>query len=196
MTDPLLSGRWSPSVFDPAYEISDGELEQLLTAAQWAPSWGNSQPWAYVVLRRGTSGHDVLLRHLSRGNAGWVPRASVVLVATTQTGTAPDGPDGKPGKEATDVYAWHDLGQATAHVTLEARALGLDAHQFAGFDHDAVAAALGVPAHRTVRSAVAIGRHAPGSTDDERLLEREARPRRRKDLSEIAFGEEWGRPWR
>jgi len=37
--------------------------------------------------------------------------------------------------------ALHDAGQAAAHLTFQARAMGLHAHQFAGFDHDALAEA-------------------------------------------------------
>lgn len=31
--------------------ISDAQLSQLLTAAQWAPSAGNHQPWRFVIIR-------------------------------------------------------------------------------------------------------------------------------------------------
>lgn len=195
MNDPrlheLLAGRWSPSAFDPSHELSEAELDTLLAAARWAPSWGNMQPWSLIVLQRGGPGHDVLVAQLRRGNLGWVPRASAVLIATVPTSF--DGP-GDPSSP------WYDVGQASAHVTLQARAMRLEAHQFGGFDHEAVAEGLGVPSDRAVVAGIAVGRHAPqtvdASTEDgARLLEREARERRRKPTSEIAHLGRWGTPW-
>lgn len=188
-TTPLLRDRWSASSYDPDHEIDQAELAALLQAAQWAPSAGNSQPWSFIVARRGDPTHDVLVSHLSRGNVGWVPRASVVLITVAQVGT---------GEEADapsfSDYAEYDLGQAVAHVCVQARALGLDSHQFAGFDHAAVARELGVPGHFKVMTGIAIGRHVE-PVGDEGLQAREARLRTRKALSDVAYAGRWGRPW-
>lgn len=192
LAEPLRS-RWSPSVFDTDHTISTTEIETLLHAAQWAPSAGNTQPWSFVVAPRGSAAHGVLVPHLSRGNSGWVPRASVVLLAATQV-----APDAEGGGPKSPDYARYDLGQAAAHVTLQARAMGLHAHQFAGFDHPAVAAELGVPDHVALMAGIAIGVHLEDHDDDpvgEADRERERRPRVRKPLAEIAFGARWGEAW-
>ncbi len=187
LAEPLRS-RWSPSVFDAEHRLAPAELETLLRAGQWAPSEGNSQPWSFFVAERGSASHDVLVRHLSRGNSGWVPRASVVLVSVTQV--APDA-EGNGGGRSTQ----YDLGQAAAHITLQARAMGLHAHQFSGFDQAAVQADLGVPDHHRVMTGIAIGlRGDPGGVD-ERTRGREEKPRRRKPLSELAYGDVWGEAW-
>lgn len=192
LAEPLRS-RWSPSVFDDEHRLTRDQVETLLHAAQWAPSWGNSQPWAFLVAERGSAGHDVLVRHLSRGNSGWVPRASVVLVTAAQVGPGPDGSDDKGWRGAD--YALHDLGQAAAHLTLQARALGLHAHQFAGFDHEAVHDELGVPAWFRVMTGIAVGLR--GNPDDvpERDREREQRQRHRRPLADFVWGDAWGDPW-
>src|SRR5262249_62348344 len=44
---PLLAGRWSPTTFDASHQLAAAEIEALLEAARWAPSAGNSQPWAF-----------------------------------------------------------------------------------------------------------------------------------------------------
>lgn len=191
LVEPLRS-RWSPSVFDTEHTLSSEEIETLLTAAQWAPSWGNTQPWAFVVAQRGDAAHQVVVVHLSRGNFGWVPRASVVLVAATQV--APDPETGEGGGDA--AYACHDLGQAAAHLTLQARAMGLHAHQFAGFDREAVAAELGIPQHYRVLSGIAVGVHGDPAEVDERTREKQQRVRRRKPLDEFVHAGRWDRPWR
>lgn len=189
LAEPLRS-RWSPSIFDDEHRLSHEEIGRLLHAAQWAPSSGNSQPWAFVVAERGSASHAVLVAHLSRGNSGWVPRASVVLVATTQV--APDE-DGNGGR--SEALAHYDLGQAAAHVTLQAQAMGLHAHQFGGFDRAAVAAELGVPGHVQVLSGIAIGVRGDPEDVPERDQEREQRTRARKPLAGMVHGAAWGQPW-
>ncbi|WP_246081724.1 nitroreductase family protein [Nocardioides litoris] len=183
LAEPLRS-RWSPSVYDAAHTLTDDEVALLLEAARWAPSAGNSQPWRFVVAPRGSAAHAALLPHLSRGNSGWVPRASLVLVA---------------GCEVVDVkspeVARHDLGQAVAHVTLQARAMGLHTHQFAGFDHEAAAAALGVPDSVRLVAGIAVGVPGDPAEVDERDADRDRRERSRRPLAEIAYVDGW-RPWR
>ncbi|HAZ27764.1 TPA: hypothetical protein DCY67_03975 [Candidatus Acetothermia bacterium] len=45
-----ISGRRSVLRFE-ATPVSDGELEAILEAGRWAPSYANSQPWTFVVVR-------------------------------------------------------------------------------------------------------------------------------------------------
>ena len=189
LAEPMRS-RWSPSIFDPEHRLSAEEIETLLHAAQWAPSYGNTQPWAFLVAERGSASHGVLLPHLRPGNARWVPRASVVFVTAAQVAADPTGNDLKGA-----LYACHDLGQAAAQLSLQARAMGLHAHQFGGFDREAVAAELGVPDYFRVMSGIAVG--VRGNPDDvpEKDREREQRERWRKPLAEFAYGESWGQPW-
>lgn len=188
---PLLRERWSTRLFDPGYELSEDDLDRLLEAARWSPSAGNSQPWAFLVTKRGDEAHQKFVATLSRGNSGWVPTASVVLVSLHRIGDDED-----PSLTFSD-YAAYDLGQAVAHLTVQASSMGLHVHQFAGFDHAAVAAAFGVPASWAVTTGIAIGRHAsPEQREaaDPGLREREQKPRVRKPVSDFVFAGEFGRP--
>ena len=189
LAEPMWSRR-SVSVFDPAHVLTNEQITLLLTAARWAPSCGNAQPASFLVAERGSPSHQVLTRHLSRGNSRWVPRASAVFISGAQFAPDEQGEGGfKPR------YADYDLGQAAAHLTLQARAMGLHAHQFAGFDKEAVAEELGVPAYVRLMSGIAVG--MPGDPDDvpEADRERERKVRRRRSLSELAHGDRWGEPW-
>ncbi|HET6152848.1 MAG TPA: nitroreductase family protein [Marmoricola sp.] len=186
---PFLRDRWSTRIFDPAYVLEEGDLARLLEAARWAPSAGNSQPWAFLTTLRGDAGHGLFVETLSRGNSGWVPTASAVLISLYR-----QGDDEDPTLTYSD-YAAYDLGQAVAHLTVQAQTMGLSVHQFAGFDHDRVAEAFGVPAAWAVTTGIAIGRHAPGHIDaDPSLLEREKRPRERNELDSFVFGARFGVP--
>jgi nitroreductase len=185
LAEPMRS-RWSASVYDDAHRLGDNEIETLLHAAQWAPSAGNSQPWLLFVCVPGTANHDRLVATLSRGNSGWVPRASVVFVtaAHVRSGDEPDAP-------AFSDYALYDVGQAAAHLTLQARAMGLHAHQFAGFDHDALAGALGVPATHQILTGIAVGVPGDPADVDERTAARDHRDRVRKPFGEWVRHGRW-----
>ncbi len=182
-----MRSRWSPVVFDPAHVIAAEEVRLLLDAARWAPSWGNSQPWHFLVCERGTSLHTALVSTLSRGNTGWVPNASVVFVGAVRT-AASDGAEPSP-------YGSYDAGQAAAHLTLQARSMGLHAHQFAGFDHEAMAERAGVPDGFTLLAGIAVGRHGQPDVVDEATAAKEQRTRVRREVEEFAFTGAWGRSW-
>lgn len=189
--DEPLRSRWSPSIFDAQHTLGDEEIRTLLHAAQWAPSDGNRQPWRFVVAERGSAAHGILVPQLSRGNSGWVPRASVVFIACAQV-----APDEHGEGQHDPAYGYYDLGQAAAHLTLQARAMGLHAHQFKGFDRDAVAAGLGAPSYIRVVSGIAVGVRGEPDEVPERDRGREQKVRRRRPLAETAYDATWGRPWR
>lgn len=189
LAEPLRS-RWSPSVYDDAHTLDRSEIDQLLHAAQWAPSAGNSQPWVFFVCDRGSANHDRLVARLSRGNSGWVPRAAVVFLtaAHVSTGADADAP-------AYSDYALYDVGQAAAHLTLQARSMGLHSHQFAGFDHEALAKDLDLPATHVLLTGIAVGRQGDPASVDERTAQRDHRVRERVGLDEVARAGTWTEPW-
>lgn len=158
---PLLAARWSPTSFDPSTTVTETEVESMLEAARWAPSAGNSQPWAFIVGRRGEPDHHRLVRHLTKGSSAWAPSASL-LVANLSHRLVED----------TDweysEFSTYDLGQAVAHMTIQAQSLGLAVRQFRAFDRDGIAAEFDVSAHWEVTTMSAIGevaaRNAPSTT--------------------------------
>jgi nitroreductase len=181
MTDaplhPLLARRWSPTVFDESYDAGAAEVESLLEAARWAPSAGNSQPWAFITARRGDAVHPRLLRHLAPSAARWAPTASILVVNLCRRYV-----------EDTDwefsEFALYDLGQAVAHMTVQAQSLRLFARQFRAFDRAGLAAEFAVPGHWQVTSMSAFGRLPAGTATPEP----ETAPSRwRRSLSEIAW---------
>ena len=164
-------------MFDESYEASPVEVESLLDAARWAPSAGNSQPWAFITARRGDAVHARLVRHLAPSAARWAPTASILVVNLCHRYV-----------EDTDwefsEFALYDLGQAVAHMTVQAQSLGLFARQFRAFDQAGIGVEFDVPKHWQVTSMSAFGRLPVGSA---------AHPtdaggsRRRRSLSELSW---------
>jgi nitroreductase len=147
----LPAARWSPSEFDPSDVVSAAEVESLLEAARWAPSAGNSQPWAFIVGRRGEPDHKRLVRYLSKSSARWATTAGVLIANLSHRLV-----------EDTDweysEFSLYDLGQAVAHMSFQAQSLGLHVRQFRAFDREGLTAEFEVPSHWEVTTMSAIGR--------------------------------------
>ena len=173
---PLLAERWSPRGFDRAHEIGDEALTALLEAARWAPSAQNSQPWRFLVTRRGEAAHSRLFAALAPGNQAWAGAASALVFVAARTA----GDDGRP-----QPWALYDTGQAVAALVTQAQADGLSVHQMGGFDTDAVRAEFGLPDALTPVVVLAIGQADGPAGLPELLAAREAAPRARRPLSDL-----------
>lgn len=173
---PLLAERWSPRGFDSAHELSDQALTALLEAARWAPSAQNTQPWRFLVTRRGEQAHGRLFSALAPGNRAWAGAASALILVAART----EGDDG-----GHQPWALYDTGQAVAALVTQAQANGLAVHQMGGFDIAAVRAEFGLSDALTPVVVLAIGLR--GSTTDlpEQLAERETAPRTRRPVSDL-----------
>jgi nitroreductase len=175
---PLLATRWSPVVFESTHEATVNEVEALLEAARWAPSAGNSQPWAFIVGFRGDAVHSQLIGHLTGSSARWAPTASLLVANLAHRFVA----DTDEEVEYSE-FALYDLGQAVAHMTVQARAMGWQARQFRAFDRDGIATEFAVPPHWEVTSMSAFGvapdpaegRESPAEPSERREASRERR---------------------
>jgi nitroreductase len=176
---PLLAGRRSPRAFDPAAVLTDDELSALLEAARWAPSSGNSQPWRFVVGRRGDARHKEIFNRLTSRNQRWAGRASALLVAAYRQADDAGAPLS---------HGPYDLGQAVAHLSVQAQALGLYVHQMAGFDPDGLHADLNLPTDVRPHVVVAIGRLGDPTTLPEDLFVRETAERTRLAQTDLLLG--------
>lgn len=83
---------------------------------------------------------------------------------------------------------------ATGNLLAEATARGLISHPMGGFDKEAVRAAFRVPEDYAPVTVIALGHHDP-ELEDDLLIRRETRDRRRRPLDETAFGSAFGEPY-
>lgn len=168
---PLLAFRWSPRAFDPTAGLTGDEATSLLEAARWAPSAGNTQPWRFALGHRDDDTWKRLLISLPDGDQRWARHAAALLLGA-HTGGDPE-------------RAAYDLGQAVAHLTVQATALGLHAHQLTRFDRAGLATELDLPAGVRPTVVVAIGRLGDPFALPEDLRDRETALRRRLPLSDL-----------
>ncbi|MGC5017586.1 nitroreductase family protein [Micromonospora sp. DT47] len=173
MTDltPLLAYRWSPRAFDPDAELTGDEAASLLEAARWAPSTGNAQPWRFALGHRDDETWKRILVSLPAGDQRWA-RHAAALVVGAHAGLDPE-------------RAAYDLGQAMAHLTVQATALGLHVHQLTGLDRATLAAELALPPGVRPLVVAAVGRLGDPFSLPEELRHREAALRRRRPVAAL-----------
>ena len=177
---PLVE-RWSPRAFDPTAEVDPAVIRTILEAARWAPSANNSQPWRFLVARRGTDAFTAVHGAMVGFNQSWADSAAVLIVNVAEI----IDPEGKPRP-----WARYDLGQAVAHLTVQAQHEGLHTHQMGGFDAARLHAAFGLGASLEVVSITTIGVLGDVDTLSDALREREGAPRLRKPLGELVLAGE------
>jgi nitroreductase len=174
----LLAQRRSPRGFSADRPVEAERLQVLLEAARWAPSANNSQPWRFGVARRGEPAFDALGAALAPGNQVWARNAGALVLLAAQT----VGDDGRERR-----WALYDVGQAAAHLTVQAQAEGLAVHQMGGFDPDAVSAAFGLDEDVRPVVVLAVGWHDPQADLPEPFASREQAPRMRVPLRDLVL---------
>lgn len=180
----LIKNRWSPRAFS-EQPVQPDVLRSLFEAARWAPSSNNEQPWAYLVATKDDAENFAkMLGVLVEFNISWARRAPVLALSVAHLKT---NRDGKPNR-----VALHDVGSATAQLTLEANTRGLLVHQMAGFDSEKARQTFAIPPDWEPVAAMAIG--YPGNPESlpDKLRERELAPRTRKPAGEFVMTGSWG----
>jgi nitroreductase len=179
-----IAERWSPYAFSDR-PVSDDDLRSLFEAARWAPSSYNEQPWYYIIATKANPPEfERVLSCLVEGNQDWARNAPVLGLGCTGLRFKLNG---KP-----NAAAEHDLGLASATLTMEATARGLFVHQMIGIVPDRVRELYHVPEGVKPLTALAIGYPADASTLPENLRPRDLAKRTRRPLAEFVFGTDWG----
>lgn len=127
--------------------VPDAMVQQLLEAGRWAPSAGNHQPWAFIVVRdRG------IIAQLAQHAAYFGDRRANLEAAPlliTVCGQAP--------RQAGRRPAWGEVSMAGMQMMLQAHALGLGTCWVDGLDREAVGAVLQVPEGVEAVSIISVG---------------------------------------
>ena len=181
----LLKNRWSPRAFA-ARPVELHKLLSLFEAARWSPSGGNQQPWSFIVTNQTErEPFEKLLGTLNERNQDWAKHAPVLVLSVVQRERAAGQPN---------PWATYDVGQAVAHLSVQATALGLVVHQMAGFDRQKAAELFALPEGYDALTVFAIGYEGDPATLPAGLRERELEQRSRKPLKEFVFDGAWQAP--
>jgi nitroreductase len=149
-------------------------LARLMTAATYAPSCFNSQPWRFLVVNRDRE-LEIVKENLVGGNY-WAKKAPVIVLVFTK-------PDLDCRLSDNRDYAFFSTGLAVESLMLQATWEGLIAHPIAGYKPLPLKEAFGVGPDMVLLTLVVIG--YPGDeaylSDKHREQEHSARDRKAED---------------
>jgi nitroreductase len=162
--------------FDPAYTISSDDEKKLFEAAIQAPTSFNIQHWRFVVVRDKDLRTE--LRKLGNDQAQ-ITDSSLLVIMTADMKAWQKNPARywtEAPKEVADLLVgwmgpFHDgrewlqrdeaqrsIGMAMQTLMLAAKGIGLDSCPMIGFDIEAVAKLINLPADHVMGPMVAIGK--------------------------------------
>lgn len=164
--------------------VTDQEINQLLEAARWAPSWRNSQVWEFIVVRD----KELIEKITAAYREGNPARncslaASALIVACARTGVSGT----TDGVERTKFTNWFmfDLGLAVQNLCLKAHALGLGTVVVGALGHDRCRELLDLPEGYEVVVALPLGKPALSGKEGPA----------RKPVTEFAHRDRFGNPF-
>lgn len=182
--DETIASRWSPYAYD-GTAVPRDDLLAVFEAARWAASAFNEQPWRYLVASRDDAAEfERLLSCLVEANQAWAREAGALALGVVSLRYARN--------DKVNGTAHHDLGLASANLTLEAARRGYQAHQMAGILPDRARELYGIPDGFEAHTGIALGTPAAPEAAPEKLRGRDEAPRERKPLTETVFTGTWG----
>jgi nitroreductase len=176
--ETLMLRRWSPRAFTQE-PVNDADLASIFTAASWAASSYNEQPWRFVVGRKGDETWQLIFDALLPFNQSWTISAPVLYASFAKTRFTMNG--------NPNAVALHDVGAASANASLQATALGLHTHGLAGFSPEKLRASFAVPEEFDPVACWALGRLGDPAALADNYKAMELAPRTRKSLNEFVF---------
>jgi nitroreductase len=177
----LIAERWSPRAFSDK-PVASEDLKKIFTAASWAASSSNEQPWRFLVGHKGDEVYAKILDCLVEFNQNWAKSAPILILTLAKTTFSKEG-------NPTNAWALHDTGAASANMCLQAVALGIHTHGMAGFDKDKVRTHFNLPAEYTEGAVWALGYLGDLATLPDYMQKMELAPRERNPLEELVFTE-------
>ena len=158
-------------------QVPGEKLKNILEAARIAPSWSNKQCWKFIVVRDPDKKKQ-LAESMPDDNPAKKAvgdTAPIVLVLCAD-------PKASGHQDNKDYYLL-DAGLAMQQLMLAAHAEGLGTCWVALFDEAKARPVCAVPPEYRLVALTPLG-----------IPEKQPSPRPRRDLAEIVYSEEWGKP--
>ncbi len=147
-------------------KIPEKQLEYVIEAARLAPSWGNRQPWKFIIVTDQMLKKKITMRD-------WAAEAPIVIVGIADPKLS--------GTRSDKHYYLLDMGIAMEHMILAAAELGLGTCWIGGqFNEDAIREILKIPSQYRVVALTPLG-----------YPDEKPSPKERKDAKEIIIYERW-----
>lgn len=178
-----LSHRWSPYGFSDR-RVEPETIRSLFEAARWAPSAFNEQPWRYIVATKDDPQQFAkVLACMVESNQAWAKHAYLIGLGVARMKFTRN--------EKSNRVAFHDLGQASANLTVQAIHCGLRVHQMGGILPDQARELFEIPEQFEAVTGIVVGYTAELESLSDEFRERDTTPRARRPIEQFVFGETW-----
>ena len=138
--------------------LRDQEVETLLEAVRWTPSWANTQVWEVILVRDPAQRQELAETMKMNPGARAVVEAPLVVAMAGRLNISGCA-QGRPLTDKGDWYMF-DLGLATQNLCLAAYGLGLGSVVIGFFDTARVKRILGLPEELEITVLVPVGHPA------------------------------------
>jgi nitroreductase len=145
-------------------------LEQIVTAASYAPSWKNTQITRYIALEGEQKAAMAKCTKSFSGNGRLMDGAPMVIAVTMVTGLCAFERDGSYSTKRGSAWQMFDVGAACEAFCLAAYEQGLGTVIMGIFDEDDAAAMLHLPEGQELAALIAIGYPAESPNAPRRKL--------------------------
>lgn len=152
-----MENRRSVRAYDPEKKLEKETVEELLKAAQLAPSWKNSQTARYYVVMSDEKLQQVKEQALPEFNRNNCKDAPVLLVTAYVKNRAGFDREGNPDNELGNGWGAYDLGLQNQNILLKAAELGLDTLVMGIRDADVLRSLLEIPEDQDIVSVISVG---------------------------------------
>ncbi len=175
----LIKNRWSPRAFS-FHKIPQDVILTLFEAAIWSPSSRNEQPWRFIYgVKDEGPNYKKIYDCLVHWNQQWAKSAPLLVMAVTKRNSEYHNEE--------NAFAFYDLGQAVANLTIQATDMDLFCHQMGGFDKEKAKDTFNIPANYSAVTVIAIGYYGDSEKLPDDMKELEIKARSRFNIDRIAF---------
>lgn len=182
--DKAIYNRRSIRAFTDRF-VTDGEVEDLIDSARWAPSWANTQSWEFIAVRDPDMKARVVDTFSSTNPARSCSLQASVLIVVCGWQKKAGYRKGELRTMHREWFMW-DLGMAVQNLSLKAHSMGLGTVVVGSMDHHECGALLNLPDEMTVAAVLPLGEPAVG----------EVKVPRRREVGEILHRETYGGSWK
>ena len=160
----VLETRRSVRKYDPNVSVTREQMEELIRAAQEAPSWKNSQTGRYYCVLSADMSQKLRKECLCYANNDIKTEHAALIVTTFVHNRAGFQTDGTPDNELGNGWGCYDLGLQNANLILKATDLGLSTLIMGLREADKLREILSIPETETIAAVIAVGKAAEEPT--------------------------------
>lgn len=139
--------------------VSKNDLEEIVKAASFSPSWKNSQTAGYVIIQKKEL-IDTIAENGVMGfekNKNTIFNCAALVVLTTVSGRCGYEKDGSFTTKKKDKWEMFDAGIAAQTFMLAAHEKGIGSVVLGIFDEDYISEIIGLEKEKSISALIAIG---------------------------------------